>query len=452
MKVEQLFSCHGVSEDRKVSLATLSFQGHAMYWWTSLEKERRINHEPPIQYWNELRSALRRRHIPPYYDRELMDKLQRLKQGSSSVEEYRQSMELLMMRAGIREEERTTISRFQSGLNLEIRDKVELFPYRDLNELVQLCSRVEHQLTRKPFRKDSTPSYSKSFKKEGHSSLPYPKEEKEKEKEKEKSSFKAPSKESKSSEIKCFKCLGRGHIASQCPTKKTMVLKAQDHYSSLDEATSSSSSSEEEAIDSEEEILPCEGDLLLVRRLLNNQSSEIDQSQRENLFQTKCKVLESTCSLIVDSGSTSNCCSTRLVDKLALTTKPHPKPYKMQWINEERGVVVNQQASIPISIGNYKENVLCDIVPLEVSHVLLGRPWQFDKHIIHDGLTNKISFQHLGKKFVWCPLSPSQVNEDQLKLKAKKDEEEKSKNKNKKKRKEKKNFSFEEKGLGSREP
>nr|KYP35772.1 hypothetical protein KK1_043178 [Cajanus cajan] len=63
MKVEQLFSFHGVSEERKVSLATLSFQGHAMYWWTSLEKERRINHEPPIQYWNELRSALRRRHF-----------------------------------------------------------------------------------------------------------------------------------------------------------------------------------------------------------------------------------------------------------------------------------------------------------------------------------------------------------------------------------------------------
>nr|KYP41380.1 hypothetical protein KK1_037253 [Cajanus cajan] len=272
-------------------------------------------------------------------------------------------MKLLIMRAGIREEERTTISRFQS---------------------------VEHQLKRNLFRKDSTSSYSKSFKKEDHSSQPYSKEEKEKEKEK--SSLKAPSKEFKSSEIKCFKCLRRGHIASQCPTKKTMVLKAQHHYSSLDEATSSSSSSEDEAIDSEEEILPCEGDLLLVRRLLSNQSSEIDQSQRENLFHIRCKVLENTCSLIVDSASTSNCCSTRLFDKLALTTKPHPKPYKMQWINEERGIVVFQKESTPISIGKYKEEVLCDIVPLEASHVLLGRPWQFDKKTIHDGLTNKISF------------------------------------------------------------
>ena len=39
MKVEQLFACHHVSEERKVSLATLSFQGNAMYWWTALERE-----------------------------------------------------------------------------------------------------------------------------------------------------------------------------------------------------------------------------------------------------------------------------------------------------------------------------------------------------------------------------------------------------------------------------
>nr|KYP35564.1 hypothetical protein KK1_043387 [Cajanus cajan] len=360
-----------------------------MYWWTSLEKERRINHEPLIQYWNELHSALRRRHIPPYYDRELMDKLQRLKQGSSSVEEYRQSMELLMMRAGIREEERTTISRFQSGLNLEIRDKVELLPYRDLNELVQLCSRVEHQLKRKTFRKDSTPSYSKSFKKEGPSSNPFPKE-----KEKE-TSQRTSSKETKTSDIKCFKCLGRGHIASQCPTKKTMILKGQDHYSSLDEATSSSSSDEEGILESEEEIYPCEGDLLMVRRLLGSQSSDLDQSQRENLFHTRCKVLENTC------------------------------------------IVVNQQVNIPISIGKYQDEVLCDIVPLDASHILLGRPWQFDKKTIHDGLTNKISFHHLGKKIVLCPLSPYQVCEDKLKMKVKREGEEK---KRRKQWKEKKNL------------
>nr|KYP33506.1 hypothetical protein KK1_045631 [Cajanus cajan] len=206
MKVEQLFTYHNVSEERKVPMATLSFQGYAMYWWTSLERERKTHHESPIQYWNELRSALRRRHIPPYFERELMDKLQRLRQRNLSVEEYRQQMELLMMRAGIREEERTIIARFQSGLNLEIRDKVELLPYRDLNELVQLYVRVE-QLKRKPtLRKESTSYPRKDFKKEVQPS--YSKERPLKEKEKEKSSD-----ETRTSFIKCFKCLGRGHIA-----------------------------------------------------------------------------------------------------------------------------------------------------------------------------------------------------------------------------------------------
>ena len=51
-------------------------------------------------------------------------------------------MELLFSRAGLREEERTSIARFLSGLNI-VRDKVELLPYRDLDELVQICIRVE---------------------------------------------------------------------------------------------------------------------------------------------------------------------------------------------------------------------------------------------------------------------------------------------------------------------
>nr|KYP56942.1 hypothetical protein KK1_003193 [Cajanus cajan] len=217
MNIEQIFVFHQVSEERKVSLTTLSFQSHAMYWWTSLVTDRRLHNEPPIQYWNELRSALRRRHIPSYYTRELMNKLQRLQQRHMSVEEYRQTMELYMMRAGIREEENITIARFLSGLNLEIRDKVELLPYRDLNDLVQLCIKVEQQVLR-------------------------------------------------------------------------------------------------------------------------------------------------------------NFCSTRMVDKLGLTTTSHPKPYQLHWLNDDGDMVVHQQVEVEFSIENYKDKVTCDVVPMEAYHILLGRP------------------------------------------------------------------------------
>nr|KYP76757.1 hypothetical protein KK1_021010 [Cajanus cajan] len=49
-----------------------------------------------------------------------------------------------------------------------------------------------------------------------------------------------------------------------------------------------------------------------------------------------------------------------------------------------------------------------------------------------------ISFQHLGSKIVLCPLSPSQMSEDQIKMKARREEEEKQRKQKKKIQKRKK--------------
>ncbi|XP_017416426.2 uncharacterized protein LOC108327205, partial [Vigna angularis] len=122
----------------------------------------------------------------------------------------------------------------------------------------------------------------------------------------------------------------------------------------------------------------------MVRRLLESKHVELEQSQRENLFHTRCKVLENTCSIIVDSGSCCNCCSSRMIEKLGLTTTPHPKPYKLQWIKEDDGIVVKEQVRVPISIGKYEDQIVCDIVPMEAGHILLGRPWQYDKQEFDD--------------------------------------------------------------------
>jgi len=60
-----------------------------MYWWTSLVRDVRIYNNPQIWYWNELRVALRKKHTPSYYDRELIDKLHGLQLTYMSIEEYR---------------------------------------------------------------------------------------------------------------------------------------------------------------------------------------------------------------------------------------------------------------------------------------------------------------------------------------------------------------------------
>jgi len=123
-----------------------------------------------------------------------------------------------------------------------------------------------------------------------------------------------------------------------------------------------------------ERIYPLEGELMMIQRSLNNQSSVNQETQRENIFHTRCKVFENVCSLIVDSGSCCNCWSTIMVEKLNLQLIPHPKPYKLQRINEDGELVVDKQVKVELSMGNYKDKVLCDIVPMEACHILLGRP------------------------------------------------------------------------------
>ena len=119
---------------------------------------------------------------------------------------------------------------------------------------------------------------------------------------------------------------------------------------------------------------PCEGQLMMIQRTLNNQSSVNQETQRDNIFHTRCKFLENVCSLIVDSGSCCNCCKARMVVKLNLQLIPHPKPYKLQWINEDGELTVDKQVKVKLSVGNYKDKVLCDVVPMEACHILLGRP------------------------------------------------------------------------------
>jgi len=53
---------------------------------------------------------------------------------------------------------------------------------------------------------------------------------------------------------------------------------------------------------------------------------------------------------------------------------------------------------------------------MEASHILLGKPRQYDTRAIHDGFTNKIFFIHNDKKIILKPLSPREVCEDQIKL------------------------------------
>ena len=161
------------------------------------------------------------------------------------MEDYYKEMEVAMIRANMEEDRETTMAWFLQGLNSEIANVVELQHYVEVEDMVHMAIKIEKQLKRRvnntrfssassgnaPWRsgnsswksgsanwkKDNTPSYMPNrFGDQGRDG-------KNKEKEKE-------SNLNRARDIKCFKCLGVGHIASQCPNKRVMILKGQDPY------------------------------------------------------------------------------------------------------------------------------------------------------------------------------------------------------------------------------
>ncbi|XP_028223089.1 uncharacterized protein LOC114404211, partial [Glycine soja] len=427
MKTEHVFVCNDYTDAQKVKLAAAEFSDYALVWWHKYQREMLREERREVDTWTEMKRVMRKRYVPTSYNRTMRQKLQGLSQGNLTVEEYYKEMEMALVRANIEEDSEDTMSRFLNGLNPEIRDVVELQEYVVLDDLLHRALRVEQQIKRRSAtRRNSPNTYNQNWanrsKKEGGNSFrpaatsPYGKSA---------TPSVGGSKHNTSTSssntgtrnIKCFKCLGRGHIASECPTRRTMIMKADG------EITSESEISEEEVEEEEYEEEAMQGDMLMVRRMLGNQMQPLDDNQRENIFHTRCVINGKLCSLIVDGGSCTNVASSTLVTKLNLETKPHPRPYKLQWLSEDEEVKVTQQVEVCLTIGRYNDKVLCDVVPMEATHVLLGRPWQYDTKAVHDGFTNKISFQQADKKIVLKPLSPQEVCEDQIKMREKKKSE-----------------------------
>ena len=254
--------------------------------------------------------------------------------------------------------------------------------------------------------KEEKPSYHKESK-------PQPKEETKPSSVLNKDKAKVEASSSRARDVKSFKC-----HTNECTNKRVMILLDNGEYESEDDKPK-----KEEGSSSEEEYVanPVTGRLLVARRTLNLQNKAEELEQRENLFYTRCLVQGKVCSLIVDGGSCVNVASETLVSKLGLTVQKHPKPYRLQWLNEEGEMRVSKQVMVPIAIGKYEDEVLCDVIPMEAGHILLGRPWQSDRRVIHDGYSNKHTFEYKGRKTVLVPLTPKEVHQDQLQLQKKKE-------------------------------
>ena len=185
-------------------------------------------------------------------------------------------------------------------------------------------------------------------------------------------------------------------MQKDCPSQRAYIA-TEDGY------ISTSDIEDEEDQDADEEDGEVLGDeatasyrSIIVQRVLSSQVQQPEKLQRHNLFQIFFVISDRRARVIIDGGSCNNLVSSDLVKKLSLTTRPHPRPYHIQWLNDSGKAKVTQTCRVSFSIGSYADSVDCDVVPMQACSLLLGRPWEHDNDATHHGRSNKYTFIHKG--------------------------------------------------------
>eukprot|EP00257_Ricinus_communis_P025963 XP_025013377.1 uncharacterized protein LOC107261381 [Ricinus communis] len=272
-------------------------------------------------------------------------------------------MEVALIRANIEEDREATMARFLYSLNKDITNLVELQHYVEMEDMLHMAIKIERQLKQKSKNSSSTNSNWKSNWK-GTNSTQNKGEEMSKDNKAEikgDQSNKSRTQESKPKNIQCFKCLGYGYISSQCPNKCTLALKGGELVYASEEESGAESDE-----DSMLELEDCysddgakqeghSGELYGVTiRSLNMQQEADDESQRENIFHTRC--------------------------------------------------LVTKQVRVAFGVQKFQDEVLCDVIPMQACHLLLGRPWLFDRDVIYKGRSNCYYLTLHNKLYTLTPL------------------------------------------------
>ena len=78
---------------------------------------------------------------------------------------------------------------------------------------------------------------------------------------------------------------------------------------------------------------------------------------------------------------------------------------------------MTKQVLVLFFIGQYVNEVLCDVAQIHTSHILLERPWQFNRKTTHDEVRNRYTIIKDSKTITFVPLTPNELYNDKKNIK-----------------------------------
>ncbi|XP_039145554.1 uncharacterized protein LOC120282772 [Dioscorea cayenensis subsp. rotundata] len=327
MIVEEIFEFKGVPEDKRVPLVATRLRNIATALWQQLKLTQNLLRKPKICTWEKMKKYLRAQFLPYNFQRLMYQRLQNLKQGTKSVDDYTMEFYQLVARNEIQEMEDQLVARYIGGLRMQIQDTVNMFDTVSVSAAHQRSLQVEKQ-------GKHNPSISGM-----HSSGA--------------SNSNSPNGVSRAESS--FGCGESGHRLSECKksTGKKVLLIEEAEFEEEDEEVAV-----EEQPDNKQVIGGDVGTALVVRRSCLTPRVTEEDWLRTNIFQSTCTISSKVYRFVIDARSCENIVSATVIQKLGIVTEEHPRPYKLAWLKKGGEVTVSQRALISFSIGSkYKDTI-----------------------------------------------------------------------------------------------
>jgi hypothetical protein len=422
--LDTYFDYEDVEEDKKVRHAVTKLKGHAALWWDELQAERRSRGKQKIKSWDRMIAKMKAKFIPRDYQITLFRRMQNLRQKLMTVKEYTEEFYRLNIRAGHRESDDEKVARYLNGLRYDIQDEISMATIRTVEDAYQMALKAEEKLSRKQGQRGRGRSQPRG-KAVAQERTQKPKEEWQKPQGKVErggtSQQRQPQPEQRRQQNDqrgdyadantLPRTRGRGRGRGGVITCFTCGKMGINHLSVQRERQAGGEAHITEARKRDDENEDADsGRSLGMHKVLLTPEKEVESAaQRSRLFRTACTAKDRKCKVIVDSGSTDNLVSTEMVEKLELKTTKHPSPYKVSWLQKGHRVSVTKQCLVEFKIGRYHDKILCDVIPMDVCHVLLGRPWQYDRNVVHDGRMNTYTLEKDGRTHRLLPIKDKEV-------------------------------------------